>query len=292
MNPLKRRQMINAYVFMTPSLIIIVLFFLFPMVSALRISLYNYPLLGEPSFIGTSNYVRLLSDNQFANAVGNTIYYAGVTTPLSVAGAVGLAVMLNRRMVGRGFFRAAIFLPSVTSLAIVAIAWLFLLDPNIGLVNYWLGQIGLHSGAWLTDPDWAMPAVILVGIWRNIGLYMVMYLAGLQDIPRDLYEAAELDGTGAWQRFRYVTWPLLSNVTMFVVIIAFIHTLQAFDQIFVMTGGGPYFQTDTLVTMIYRVGFENFEFGYASAISYVLVLGIFAVSLVHMRYFRRREVTY
>ena len=137
-----------------------------------------------------------------------------------------------------------------------------------------------------------MPAVMLVGIWKNVGFYMVMYLAGLQSIPRELHEAAAIDGAGAWRRFRRITWPLLANQTMLITILAAIATLQAFDQIYVMTRGGPFFQTETVVMMIYRIGFKQFEFGYASAVSWVLVLLIFGLSMAQMAYFRKRTVSY
>ena len=277
---------------MAPSLILLGLFILWPMIQALRISFFEYSVIGAGEWLGLGNYRELLSDPQFSNALWNTIYYAAVATPLSVGLALALALLLNAHLPGRSFFRSSIFLPVVTSLAIVAIAWTFLLNPDIGLVNYWLGKVGLNTGNWLRDPSWAMPAMIMVGVWKNVGFYMVMYLAGLQSIPRDLYEAAALDRAGPWQRFRNVTWPLLSNTTMFVFIIAAIAALQAFDQIYVMTRGGPFFQTETLVMMIYRLGFQEFQMGYATAISWVLVLLVFALSLLQIKYFNKRLVTY
>lgn len=292
MHPLTRRKLLTAYAFMAPSLIVLAVFIIWPMISALRISLYDWSLSGTSDFVGLDNYAALFDDPQFSNALVKTLYYAAVATPVSVGVALGLALLLNTRIPGRGFFRTALFLPAVTSLGVVAIAWSFLLQPDIGMLNYWLGKVGIGGGRWLTDPTWAMPAVITVGVWRNAGFYMVMYLAGLQSIPRDIYEAAEVDGVTRWQRFRHITWPLLANTTMFVFIIALIATLQAFDQIFVMTGGGPFFQTETLVMLLYRVGFEQFDLGYASAVSYVLVVFIFVLSMAQFWYFRKRQVTY
>jgi ABC-type sugar transport system permease subunit len=216
-----------------------------------------------------------------------------VSTPLSVILALALAVLFNRRVPLRGLGRTSVFLPVVLGLAIVAIAWSFLLDPDIGLLSYWLEHIGLSSGqGWLRDPSLAMPAVILVGVWKNVGFYMVIYLAGLQSIPPDLYEAARIDGASPWQQFRNVTWPLLANQTMLVTILCATATLQAFDQIYVMTHGGPFFKTETLVMLIYRQGFSEFHMGYAAAISWVLVLLILLLSLGQLAYFRRRAVTY
>jgi multiple sugar transport system permease protein len=289
---LSRRRALTAYAFMGPSLILLAVFVVWPMTQALYVSFLEYSVLGVSEWIGLRNYTTLVGDPAFLNALRNTIYYAVVTTPVSIALALGLALLLNRRIALRGFFRSAIFLPVVTSLAIVAIAWSFLLDPDIGLISYWLGKIGLQSGGWLRDPNLAMPAVMLVGIWKNVGFYMVMYLAGLQAIPQEFYEAAQVDGASRRQQLRYITWPLLANTTMFVFIIAAIATLQAFDQIFVMTRGGPFFRTETLVMLIYRLGFQQFEMGYAAAISWVLVLLIFGLSLLQIRYFNKRMVTY
>ena len=216
-----------------------------------------------------------------------------VVTPVTVVLALLLAVLLNRRFLGRAFARTAIFLPFIVSLGIIAIAWSFLLDPNIGLLSYWLSFAGIvPEQGWLTDPRFAMAAVMAVGVWKNVGFYMVIYLAGIQSIPSEVVEAARLDGAGAWQRLRSITVPLLANQTLLVAVLALIATLQAFDQIFVMTHGGPFFRTETLVVLIYREGFQNLRFGYASAISFVLVLFVFVLSMVQFGFLRRREVRY
>jgi ABC-type sugar transport system permease subunit len=261
------------------------------MTQAAYLSLTDYDVLTPARFIGLDNYRELVGDPAFRRALLNTLYYAAVTTPVSVALALGCAILLNRRFPLRGLGRTAVFLPVVVGLAVVAIAWSFLLDPDIGLLSYWLGKVGLTSEqGWLRDPDLAMPAVMLVGIWKNIGFYMVIYLAGLQSIPGELYEAAKLDGARGWGRFRNVTWPLLANQTLLVLILCATATLQAFDQIYVMTRGGPFFRTETLVMLIYRQGFSEFRFGYAAAISWVLVALILVLSLVQLLWFRRRRV--
>lgn len=275
---------------MAPSLAVLALFVAWPMVQALRISFEDYNVF-QGHWIGLGNYRHLLHDPAFRNALWHTVEYAGITTPISVGLALVFAILLNRKMAGRDFFRAAIFLPVITSLAIAAISWTFLINPDIGLVPYWLSKIGISTGG-LGNPTWAMVWVIVVGVWKNVGFYTVMYLAGLQGIPRDLYEAAEVDGANAFTRFRTMTWPLLANTTMFVFVIAMIAALQAFDQIFVMTHGGPFFQTETLVMMIYRLGFNEFAMGYAAAISWVLVLLVFTLSLVQIKYFNKRQVRY
>jgi multiple sugar transport system permease protein len=290
---LARRQERAAWGFLLPSLVILAIFVVYPMTQALYLSLTEYNVLQPARWVGLENYRQLVGDPAFRNALVNTLYYAAVTTPVSVALALGLAILLNRRLPLRGFLRTSVFLPVVLSLAIVAIAWNFLLDPNIGLLSFWLSKIGIVSEqGWLRDPGLAMPAVMLVGIWKNVGFYMVMYLAGLQSIPRELHEAASIDGAGPWRRFRRITWPLLANQTMLITILAAIATLQAFDQIFVMTRGGPFFRTETVVMMIYRIGFTEFRLGYASAMSWVLVVLIFGLSMAQVAYFRKRTVTY
>lgn len=276
---------------MAPSLAVLAAFVVYPMTQAMYLSLTDYDVLTAAEFIGVDNYRELLGDAAFHQALGNTLYYAAVTTPASVALALGCALLLNRRFPLRSLGRTAVFLPVVVGLAVVAISWTFLLDPDIGLLSYWFGKAGLSSEqGWLRDPALAMPAVMLVGIWKNFGFYMVIYLAGLQSIPRDLYEAARLDGALGWGQFRNVTWPLLANQTLLVLILCATATLQAFDQIFVMTRGGPFFRTETLVMLIYRQGFSEFRFGYAAAISWVLVLLILVLSLLQLAYFRRRAV--
>jgi multiple sugar transport system permease protein len=289
----RRRRLLIAYTFMLPSMIIMAVFMFYPLIWAAVLSLTNYSFFGASKFIGLSNYTHLFHDPQFWGDLGNTIYYAAVTTPVSVVLALGLALLLNRRgLPARGVLRAAIFLPAVVSLAVAAIPFRLMFTPSIGLITYWLAQLGFHTTDWLDSTTWAMPAVIIVGIWKSVGFYMVIYIAGLQTIPPEYYEAARIDGASGWQRFRSITVPLLSNTTMFVTIISLIASFQAFDQIFVMTQGGPAFSTETLVMLIYRQGFQNFQMGYASAIGYVLVLIILVFSLLQMRYFNRRAIHY
>lgn len=287
-----RRQARAAWLFLAPSLTALALFVVWPMIQAAYLSFTDYNLMQAAHWVGLENYQRLLNDPQAWNALENTLIYAVVSTPVSVVLALALALFLNRAMPLRGFLRSAVFLPFVVSLGVVSIAWAFLLDPHIGLLSHWLSEVGITTQqGWLEDPDYAMPAVIAVGVWKNLGFFMVMYLAGLQSIPPELYDAARVDGANAWQRLRRVTWPLLANQTMLICIMAAIGTLQAFDQIYVMTHGGPFFQTETLVMFTYRVGFEQNDFGYAAAASWVLVALVFVLSMLQFGYFRKRAVT-
>lgn len=289
---IQRRRTATALGFLSPALAILAVFVIFPMAQSIRTSLTDASAFGSSAWVGLGNYRHLVSDRRFLNDLRNTIVYAAVTTVVAVAIALALALLLNRKMRARGIFRAAIFFPFVASLSIASIAWAFLLDPQVGLIAAWLGRVGLSIGSGVRDPSLALPAVILVGIWRNVGFFMVLYLAGLQSIPRELQEAAFVDGATAWQRFRFIIWPLLANTTMFVVMIAAIFSFQAFDQMYVMTGGGPYFRSETLVMLIYSTGFQDFRLGYASAISWVLVAIILVLSLVQVNYFNRRTVRY
>lgn len=289
----RARRERTAWLFMTPSLVILGAFMVWPLLQSAYLSFTEYNRLQPARWVGLRNYVELVHDEQVWNALGNTAFYAVVVTPVTVFLALLFAIFLNRPMVGRGFVRTAIFMPFIVSMAIISFAWSFLLDANIGLITYWLGNIGfVTEQGWLTDPQLAMPAVMVVGVWKSVGFYMVMYLAGLQSIPTDLYEAARVDGAGPWNRFRHITWPLLANQTMLVSIMAAIATIQVFDQIYVMTRGGPFFSTETLVMLIYRVGFQDLQLGYGSAVSWVLMILVFALSMLQFGYFRKRAVTY
>ena len=289
---LARRQALRAYGFIAPSVVILGAFMAWPLISSLRLSFYKSSGFGPDQFLGLGNYRTLAHDPVFLADLGRTLLYAVVVTPVTVGLSLVFAVMLNRRMAGRSFFRAAIFLPAVLSLGVMSIAWDFLIDPNIGMLPRWLAPLHISLGNGVADPHLALVYVMAVGVWKNVGFYMVMYLAGLATIPTELYEAASIDGAGPWHRFSKITWPLLSNTSMFVFVIAAIAALQAFDQVYVMTRGGPFFQTETLVYLIYRKGFGDFDFGYASAVSWVLLVIVFIISMGQNWYFSRRQVTY
>jgi ABC-type sugar transport system permease subunit len=241
-------------------------------------------------FTGLDNYAELVADRRFWNALRNTAVYTIAAVPVQIVLALGLAIGLNARLRGRAFLRGAYFVPVISSLAIMAIVWAFLFDPDIGMVSSWLASLGLPRIAWLREPGTAMIAVIVVGVWKTLGFNTVILLAGLQGIPTEHYEAAELDGANAWQRFRHVTVPGLRQTLLFVTVISIIASLQVFDQVYVMTRGGPLYSTETMVTYIYYQGFSLFRMGYASALSWVLFLIIAAVAIVQLRMFRYQEV--
>ncbi|MEA9984337.1 MULTISPECIES: carbohydrate ABC transporter permease [Subtercola] len=283
----KRRATIVG--FLAPALVILAAFVGWPMISALRLSFTDASGFGTPTFVGLDNYTRIFTDPEILHSMGNTAYYAVMFTPVSIAVALMLALAINSpRLPFRSFFRSTLFLPFIISLAVAAFAWSYLLDPQIGLLNYWLAAVGIHLGNVLQDPVLAMPTVVLVAVWKNFGFYMVIFLAGLQEIPTSLYEAAQLDGANGWRRFTNVTFPMLSNTMAFVVVVALIAALQAFDQIYVLTGGGPYRSTETIVMQIYQSGFKDLDLGFASALSYVLLIVTLLLSLVQFLFFGRR----
>jgi len=279
-----------AFAFLAPALVVLAVFVVWPMASALQMSFTDASGFGQAQWVGWDNYARIFTDSDVRDAVVNTVVYAVLFTPTAVVVALALALLLNDpRLPFRGLFRTALFLPFIISLAVAALAWSYLIDPQVGLLHYWLRGIGIDLGNVLQDPTLAMPAVALVAVWKNFGFYMVIFLAGLQDIPGSLYEAAKMDGAGAWSRLRHITLPMLSNTTAFVLIFAMIAALQAFDQIYVMTGGGPYGSTQTVVMEIYESGFRQLELGFASALSYVLLIATLLLSVVQFVFFGRRE---
>lgn len=284
----KRR--LTIFGFLAPALTILALFVFWPMLSALRLSFTDASGFGLEEFVGFANYVEVFTDPEILRAMGNTGVYTILFTPISVVFALALATALNSpNLPFRGVFRTWLFLPFIVSLAVAAFAWQYLLDPQVGLLNYWLQTFGIRIGNVLQDPVLAMPTVVLVAVWKNFAFYMIVFLAGLQEIPGSLYEAAAIDGAGAWSRFKNVTLPLLSNTTGFVLIIATIAALQAFDQIYVLTGGGPYRSTQTVVMQIYQSGFKDLELGFASALSYVLLIATLILSLVQFLFTGRGE---
>lgn len=280
----------NAMIFMFPALLILGAFVGFPMVRALGMSFTDTSGFGASSWVGLSNYVQVFTDPDIFDTVVNTAWYVILFTPAAVGFALFLALALtSKHMPFRAFFRTVLFLPFVVSLAVGAFAWSYLLDPNVGLLNYWLSTVGIQLGDVLNDPHLAMPAVALVAVWKNFGFYMVIFIAGLNTIPGELYEAARVDGASAWAQFRHVTVPMLSNTFLFVFVFAMIAALQTFDQIYVMTGGGPYGETQTVVMEIYNSGFRRLELGFASALSYVLLLATLALSLIQLKFFSGKE---
>jgi multiple sugar transport system permease protein len=280
---LAHQEELVAYLFILPSLLGFVLFLVVPMVASLGISFYDWELLTPPKFVGLKNFANLLTDRVFKEVLVNTVYYTFGLVPLNLVVSLGLALWLNTRLRGLTLFRMAFFLPVVTVTVAVALIWRWMYEPRAGIIDEALRTIGLPGPTWLGDPNWAMPAIILMSVWKGFGYNMVLFLAGLQGIPVTIYEAAMIDGASAWQRFWRITLPLLSPTIFLAVVLTVISSFQVFDQALVMTNGGPANATNTIVLYIYQNGFQFFRMGYASAIAWVLFGVIFVFTLFQMR---------
>lgn len=281
-----------AYFFLLPNILGFLIFTALPVIAALVMSFFDWDLLLGHTFNGTDNFRELLrNDETFRHSVWNTAYFVALSVPLSVALGLGTALLTNQALRGMTIFRAIFLLPYVTITVALSLVWKWLYLPKIGLVNHLLGWFGIDGPAWLTSTTWAMPAIIIMGVWKSFGYNMILFLAGLQGIPEHLQEAAMLDGASVWQRFRSITLPLLAPTTFFVVVISVIGSFQVFDQALIMTNGGPGIATTTLVLYIYEVGFESFHMGYAAAIAWVLFAIIFVFTLIQFRV-QRRWVSY
>jgi multiple sugar transport system permease protein len=285
------QRWLMAAAFLAPSLIPLALFTLGPIVASLGISFLRWDLIRAPRFTGLQNYLNLLSDRDFHAALAHTITFIAGYLPLVSAGGLLIALALNQRLRASSFFRAAYFLPVVTSWVVVALMWKWLLNPQSGIVNFVLGLVGIDGPGWWTDPAWAMPSIILASAWKDLGFVMVILLAGLQAIPHDYYEAAAVDGAGRWARFRHITVPLLSPATFFVLVISLINGFQVFDQVWVMTGGGPAGSSSVVVEQIVRHAFSYGQMGYAAAMSWVLFVAILVITIGQFR-LQRQWVNY
>jgi multiple sugar transport system permease protein len=278
-----------AYLFLLPAFALIGIFFVVPVVAALLLSLTDFDIyavgdLVNARFVGFRNYARLLREPVFWAALRNTFYFALVGGPLTIAAALGAALLINARLVRfKTFFRTVYFAPFVTTLVAVAIVWRYLYHPRYGLLNYALGTIGIGPIDWLGDPKWAMPAIILMAVWKNFGYNMLIFIAGLQSIPEELYEAAHLDGAGAWRRFWHITLPMLGPTLLFVGVITMIGYFQLFAEPYVMTAGGPLRATTSVVLLMYEEGFRWWRMGYAAALAFVLFVVILLATLLQFR---------
>jgi multiple sugar transport system permease protein len=276
-----------ALAFVVPSLVPLLLFMVGPMLASIGISFLRWDLLSPARWVGGSNYSSLVHDAAFHAALVHTFEFIAGYLPLVLVGGLGLALLLNQRLRGASFFRTLYFLPVVTSWVVVALLWKWLLNPGTGVVNYALGLVGIDGPGWWVDPNWAMPSIILASAWKDVGFVMVILLAGLQAIPEEYYEAASLDGAGRWSRFRNITLPLLSPALFFVVVISLINNIQVFDQVWVMTGGGPTESTTVVMQQIVKNAFSFGRMGYAAAMSWVLFAVILVVTVVQFRLQRR-----
>jgi multiple sugar transport system permease protein len=277
-----------GWAFVTPAFILIAVFALIPIGWSLLLSFQKSNLIAPAQYVGLANYKALVNDPQFRSSIGHTLLYTALFVPISVAGALGLAVALNRKIRGIRFYRLAVFVPLVTSTVATGIIFLWLLDPTFGLFNYVLHLLGLPQQQFLQDPNEAIYCIIAMTVWGWLGFDVIVYLAALQGIPQELLEASEIDGAGRWRTFRSVIVPLLGPATLFLVVWSTINALQLFDEVYVTTRGGPLGSTTVIVYYLYEQAFQYFNGGYGAAIAYVLFVGIMLVTLVQLWIGRRR----
>ena len=285
-----------GWVFVAPALAIIGLFFVVPVAAGFVLSLTDFDIyaladLRNLRFVGLDDYRALLATPLFWQALGNTLYFVVVGVPLSIAASLGAALLLESRLARlKGLFRTALFAPVVTTLVAVAVIWRYLLHARYGLIDYGLHWLGVPAIDWLGDPHWAMPAIIVFAVWKNFGYNMIIFVAGLQTIPEDLYEAARIDGASPLRRFWHVTLPGLAPVVLLVSVLTMAGYLQLFAEPYVMTQGGPAQSTVSVLYFMYEQGFKWWNLGTASAVAFLLFILVLAVTLVQLAVARRRGV--
>jgi len=280
---LARREALTFYLLISPWLLGLLLFVLGPMVASLVISFTKWDLLSPARFVGLDNYEKMFTrDPLFWQSLKVTAIYTLVYVPVELAGGLVLALLMNQKLRGIGLFRTIYYLPSVLPGVAFVVLWMWILHPDVGLINTLLSYVGIEGPRWLADPDWALPALLMMSLW-GLGRAMIIYLASLQGIPQHLYEAASIDGANRWQSFWKITLPMLTPTIFFNLVLSVISTFQTFTSAFVATNGGPLDSTLFYVLYIFRQGFEYFNMGYASALAWVLFLIILALTLVIVR---------
>ncbi|PJM75681.1 carbohydrate ABC transporter permease [Bifidobacterium simiarum] len=286
---ISRRNFLHGVAFITPNFLGFIFLCLIPVCALFYIANTRWSAFGNPVFTGGANWRRLMRDSVFKDSFWNTIYYSVVHIPLTLVLAFGLAVLLNSKLKGRSFFRTVAFFPYITSIVAIAQVWNMLFDARSGVINQIIGIFTDNVPGWLGSTTWAMPAVIIVATWREAGYFMILLLAGLQTIPSELYEAAQLDGANAWQRFWKVTVPCMRPTLFFVMVTLTIGSFKILDLTLIMTGGGPGTSTLVLAQYVYKVAFERGDFGYSGTVSLVLFALCMVVTLIQFWYNNQKE---
>lgn len=285
----------SLFLFLGPSISLIVVFFFLPVITAFVLSFTDFDIYSLGSleylrFVGFGNYIQLFNDPLFWKALMNTFYFVIVGGPLSVAVSLGAAMLLNSKLIKfKKSFRLMYFIPVVTTLVAVAIVWRYIYHPRFGFLNYFLGWFGINPVDWLGDPLFAMPAIILLAVWKNFGYNMIIFIAGLQSIPEDLYEAADIEGANAWQQFKHITLPMLAPTTLFISITTVIGYFQLFAEPYVMTQGGPVNSTLSIILYMYQEGFRWWNIGYSTAIAFSLFVIILIATIIQFKFQKLRE---
>lgn len=284
----QRREWLAALLFIAPSMLGFLVFSLIPVVSGFGISFTKWSMLNPPVWVGLDNYRQLLfNDSLFWHSLKNTLYYSILVIPVGIVISLGLALILNTKLKGISIFRTIYFLPMVASSIAVATMWKWIFEPQFGVLNTIFKLVGLKPLDWLLDPNLAMPCIALVAIWQAAGFRIIIFLAGLKSIPQHLYEAAEIDGASWVQRFRYITLPLLTPTTFFVLVMSVIGSFQVFGQVYILTQGGPKDATQVYLYYLWLNAFTYFKMGYASAMAYILFLLILAITLLQFKYMNK-----
>lgn len=291
MSKLRKRENIWGYLFILPNFIGFALFTIVPVITAFVLSLTNYDIISQFEFVGIKNYLNLFADRRFLQALQNTIYFSVLTVPVGIVLAFLVAVLLNKKIRGVKIIRTLVFVPVITSTVAVSLVWGMLYEDNSGLLNIMLNAVGLKSVGWLTDPKVAMISIAIMSIWKNLGYNMTIYLAGLQGVPEELYEAATIDGANGFQKMIRITVPMLHPTTYFITLTSLIGSLQVFDQVSIMTQGGPVNSTTTIAMYLYNFGFKFFKMGYACAAAYVLFILVFVVSVIQNHFSKKLDMT-
>lgn len=281
---MKNNDALAGYLFALPSLIFLGIFIIYPMFSSLILSFVKWDLLSpDIIFVGIGNYIKLFKAPLFYKVLKNTFFFTIGSVTLVMVLAIMLAVILNQKLRAKNFYRSLIFSPYITPMVVVAIIWMWIYNPEFGLANYFLQLVGLPPLNWLRSFKMALPSIIFLTVWKNMGYYMILYLAGLQNIPESLYESADMDGASAFRKFRSITLPLLTPTTFFVLITSFLSSFKVFDQISVMTSGGPADATNVMVYFLYQNAFEYFKIGYASAIAVIIFIILMFITVFQFK---------
>jgi multiple sugar transport system permease protein len=281
----KQRRIIAAYLFIGPAIVLLTIFLLLPLISVVSLSFTNYNL-ATISWAGLDNYIHAFHDEVFLKSIQNTVFYAATNIPGQMILGLILALILNEKIRARGLYRTMYYFPVVTSMVVVAMVWLWIYEPSWGLLNQVLDKLHLPLQNWLSDTHMAMPAIVIMSVWKGTGNAMILFLAGLQGIPEELYESSKIDGANRWDRFLHITLPLLKPTTFFIFVMYCIWAFQVFDQVYIMTKGGPVWSTTTIVHQIYQNAFLYVDMGYASTFATILFVIVLAITIINLNVFK------
>jgi multiple sugar transport system permease protein len=281
----RKREALEGILYLSPWIVGFIVFVAGPLLASAVMSFTKYNILRPPEFIGLNNYVYAFTkDDLFLPSIMRTFYYAILLVPLAMAGSLIVAILLNQKLLATTVWRTMFFLPTLTPLVATALLWRWMLNPDVGLINYLLRQVGIQGPGWLNSIEWAIPALVLMGLWASVGgSRMIIFLAGLQDVPVELLEAAEIDGAGTWSKFRHITLPMITPTVFFNLVLGIIFALRTFDVAFVSTAGGPARATWFISLHIYQNAFVSFDMGYSSAMAWLLFVLLFGLTYLQFR---------